>query len=75
VGQGVIKDSENENENENRSENESETENESENVAGSRRVLPPRWTIGQKNLIALALSTSLRPRTIMRGGQRAAPMN
>jgi hypothetical protein len=37
--------------------------------AGSRRVLPLRWTIGQENLIALALSTSLRPRTIM------APMN
>ncbi len=43
--------------------------------AGSHRVLPPQWTIGQENLIALALSTSLRPRTIMRGGQRATPMN
>ena len=30
---------------------------------------PPRWTIGQENLIALALSTSLRPRTRMRSGQ------
>ncbi len=36
---------------------------------------PPRWMIGQENLIALALSTSLRPRTMIRGGQRAAPMN
>jgi hypothetical protein len=43
--------------------------------AGSRKVLPPQWMIGQENLIALALSSSLRPRTIMRGSQRAAPMN
>ena len=35
---------------------------------------PPRWTIGQENLLALALGTSLRPRTTMRWlpqGQRA----
>jgi hypothetical protein len=34
-----------------------------------------RWMIGQENLFALALSGSLRPRTIMRNGRRADPMN
>ena len=37
---------------------------ESSRLAGSRRVLATVRTIGQKNLIALALSTSLCPHTI-----------
>jgi hypothetical protein len=46
-------------------------------IAGSRKVLATAVDDGQENLIALAPSTSLRlrPRTIMRGGQRAVPMN
>ena len=37
--------------------------------------LSPRWMIGQENLFALALSKSLHPRTIIRNGRRADPMN
>jgi len=44
-------------------------------MISASRVLAtaPRWTIGQENLIALALSTSLCPHRMMGGGQIKEP--